>query len=90
MDRLTKAWGQLLADIIAGGYPFKSRTTGRQIKITSDSILFEHSSGAGYEPAERSRMTGVGLAYMRSAYHNTGRLGSSPAEYRSKFFPKRG
>lgn len=79
------AWGQLLADITAGGHPFKLRTNGRDCtnKSTKASILFAHSSGRGYTPQDSCGLTAAGKMYLNSTIHSGRLLGCSPYEYRS-------
>lgn len=89
-SRDKKAWNLLLAQICAGGKPFKDRHTGRRMNTKKNTILFEQSCGEGYNPSESARVTRAGRSYLNGLYMNSSSLGGSPNDFREKILKKKG
>ena len=81
VDKGTKAWRELLADIIAGGRPFHCQQYGtrQNTKMTKDHC------GEGYDHKAGQRLTGRGRSWLAGQYSSGSTLGGSPAEWSGRY-----
>lgn len=89
-NAMAVAWGRLLADIIAGGRPFKNKNGHTGLRLVGHTSLFQISSGEGYNPQDACGLTAAGKQYLNCSFHSGRLLGCSPYEYRAaKYFRKK-